>query len=134
MSDLRRIADLTPLLRQMNGLKRIRRGRRERSLTEQAFAIGWFGLTNDHDPHVVATAVTARLLAATKVAALWPEHLMMHGVEPEEVPPVYEAAIRQAGESVDEALVDQLVENHDQHDEFFEANRRSDDRPKRNHQ
>ena len=103
-SDVPDLSKLTPLLRQMNGLKRVRLSSRGASVIDFWFDRAWRGLLNGHDAERVAVRVTGSLVAATRLGPLTEADLWDHGVPTEEVAPVFVAAVEEAGEAVDPSL------------------------------
>ena len=96
--EARGVAALAPLLRRMNGLKRVRTaagGRR--SLVDLAFAQGWARLAAGAGPAEVARALAGRLVAQVSLAGLTPETLADHGAAEPEAAEVFAAAVRGQG-------------------------------------
>ena len=102
------LSKLTPLLRRMNGLKRVALPRGG-SVIDRAFARGWARLLAGEDATRVALSETADLLAATRLAALDAATLRAHGVRPDAARLVLRAAAEEAGEGVDEGLRQTLI-------------------------
>ena len=89
------LAGLAPLLRRMNGLKRVRTaGSGRRSLVDVAFAEGWTRLVAGEDPASAAAALAGRLVAQVSLAGLTPEILRSHGAADREASGVFSAAVR----------------------------------------
>ena len=89
------LAELTPLLRRMNGLKRVRTARGgRRSLVDTAFAQGWSRLVAGEDAAEVAVKLAGRLVAQVSLAGLTPEILREHGAADREAKAVFSAAVR----------------------------------------
>ena len=100
---------LTPLLRQMNGLKRVRVAGRPGSLVDQSFARAWQRLLAGEEADDVAASETAALVAATRLAGLDLRVLREHGAETSEAARVMEAAVEEAaGRALTPDLVAQL--------------------------
>ncbi|BAM04070.1 hypothetical protein [Phycisphaera mikurensis] len=89
------LARLAPLLRRMNGLKRVRTaGGGRRSLVDRAFADAWGRLASGATPAGVASALAGRLVAQVALAGLTPELLSAHGAADREAGAVFSAAVR----------------------------------------
>ena len=127
------VAALAPLLRQMNGLKRVRTAvTGSMSLVDKWFAIGWRGLLYDWEPADVAMRVTGSLVAATRLAGLDEGDLYDHGVGANEVERPFAAAVEDAGNGgVDPELLRDLRANVGLMDWFDDP--ADDDNVKRNY-
>ena len=75
------LADLLPLLRELNHLKRIRVAAATGSWAERAFTRAWGRLAAGHDLEQVAREETARAVAATLLAGIDAEVLRAGGVD-----------------------------------------------------
>ena len=107
--DLAPLAGLAPLLRRMNGLKRVRwAGSGGRSVVDRAFVRGWSRLLSGEPAGAVALAETASLVAAVRLAALDAATMVDHGATPDEASVVVRAALDEAGVGVDPALLGRL--------------------------
>ena len=100
---------LTPLLRQMNGLKRVTSAVRRGSVVDRTFARSWCALVRGDSARIVAMRETAALVAAVRLAALDAATLRAHGVDASTADHVVAAAVGEAGDGVDKNLLDLLV-------------------------
>jgi hypothetical protein len=92
------LAPLAPLLRQLNGLKRVRwADSGGASLVDVIFSRGWQRLIDGEDATVVARSETAAACAAVRLAALDGVYLRDHGATPDEAHAVLRAAVEDAG-------------------------------------
>ena len=105
------VAALSPLLRRMNGLKRVRTAETGSfSLVDRGFAVGWRGLLYGHDPQEVAVMHAGTMVAAVEMAGLDQGGLYDHGATLDEVAAVRAAAVEAAGVSVKEPLRSAMAE------------------------
>ncbi len=89
------LAEIAPLLRRMNGLKRVRTAAGGRwSLVDAAFADAWSRLLPGEEASAVADALAGRLVAQVSLAGLTPELLREHGAADREAKAVFSAAVR----------------------------------------
>jgi len=109
-TDVPELSALTPLLRQMNALKRVRVAAPDGSLVDRTFARAWSRLLAGERADDVATSETAALVAAVRLAGLDARVLMRHGVPFDKARLVLAAAVEEAAAGVDEQLREQLAE------------------------
>ena len=102
---------LTPLLRQMNGLKRVTVASRPGSLVDRLFARSWARLLRGEDAGRVAMSETAALIAAVRLAGMDAAMLRTHGVADDNARLVVRAAVEEATAGVDEGLRQRLNES-----------------------
>ena len=97
------LSRLTPLLRQMNGLKRVRHADSGgASLVDEMFGRSWQRLLAGENAADVAGAETAGLVAAVRLAALGGRAMTHHGVAAGAAAEVLRAAIAEAaGDGLD---------------------------------
>ena len=105
------LSPLTPLLRQMNGLKRVRVPSHGGSVVDRLFARSWSRLLNGEDAGKVAISEVGALVAAVRLSALETFDLARHGVAADEARLVVRAAVEEAAVGVAEELRAVLIES-----------------------
>ena len=107
----RGIRRLTPLLRMLNGLKRIRTAQTgSRSLVDEIFERSWRGLHLGRDATACADRAAGSMLAGTRLSGLEGSCLVDLGINPEAATAVAEHAIRDAGTMIDPELLEAFLE------------------------
>lgn len=102
------LADLTSLLRELNDLKRVRAAHYVGSFSDRLFTDAWRALLAGDDLTHVALNITARAVAATRLAGIDSDAMLTHGLADDEIDRLLVAAIDNVGESVPFALRDPL--------------------------
>ena len=111
MSDVPDLSELTPLLRQMNGLKRVRDPWAQlASLADRIFIRGWERMTAGEAVEDVALAETAQAVAAVTLSALDARVMEAHDATPDEASAVTQAAVERVGGGIDAGLRQRLFE------------------------
>lgn len=103
-----RFERLTPLLRELNDLKRVRAAHFKGSYADRLFVAAWRLLVNGAPVRSVALQITARALAATRLAGIDADTLAGHGLQPHEIEQTLRFAIDDLGDAVPDALRDDL--------------------------
>ena len=102
------LAGLTPLLRDLNDLKRVRAAHYVGSFADRLFADAWRQLLAGEPAAEVAMNVTARAVVATRLAGIDAENLSAHGLDDNEVFCLLQAGFDNAADGVPDALHDPL--------------------------
>ena len=111
MSDLAQIGELAPLLRQMNGLKRVKsHGLYLASVADRTFLRGWTRLMAKEDATEVAISETVETVAAVRIAALDANVLRDHGVDAASGRKLVKAAVMEAGGAINPSLRSKLLD------------------------
>jgi 5'-deoxynucleotidase YfbR-like HD superfamily hydrolase len=100
---------LLPLLREIGDEKRVRSAGRTGSIAERLFRRAWADLVGGRSTDEVALAITARALAATRLADLDGEALLDLGVEPGETIAIGRAALAEFDAQLPPDLTRRLV-------------------------
>jgi hypothetical protein len=100
---------ITPLLRQMNGLKRVTVASRGGSLVDRLFARGWSRLLAGERADDVAMSETGALVAGVRLAGLDAAVMWRHGVPFDKARLVVAAAVEEAAGGVSESLRQRLA-------------------------
>ncbi|MFY1594867.1 HD domain-containing protein [Micromonospora sp. WMMD737] len=95
-----RLATVTPTLRQIGDLKRVRVAHAEGSAAERSFARSWAALTDGADPMVVADRECAAALAGARLGGVDAATLLACGLAPTEVETVLARAIDEMAASL----------------------------------
>lgn len=104
------LAALTPLIRQLVDLKRVRTaGTAPMSLAERLFQRAWTALADGAALNDVAHHVAARALVATRLGGVDAGVLRTHGLSDAERTDVLAEALRDAAAPVDDALAERLL-------------------------
>ena len=105
------LSTLTPLLRQLNGLKRVKtHGLMLASLADRVFFRGWERLLAGEPADKVALSETAEAVAAVRLAGLDAHGLADHGVDETAGRKVLKAAVMEAGGALDPGLRSRLLD------------------------
>ena len=105
MSDLGHIAELTPLLRQLNGLKRVRSAqlrlfRRQPSRVDHTFARAWWRLLDQEDADRVALSETAELITGVTLGPATPDAFARFALQPYHVKEIATAAFNEVADAI----------------------------------
>ncbi|UOQ69682.1 HD domain-containing protein [Hymenobacter volaticus] len=110
---LTELADLLPLLRELNDLKRGRVAGREGSLTEQLFARAWAALVAGHNPTTVALRETAWALTGLRLPGYDEPLLTSLDLTPAEATQTLHSALRDAAKPLAEELIASVTQGAD---------------------
>ena len=102
------LANLRPLLGELNDLKRVRRAGRAGSLAGRGFVRAWSALISGDDPAQVVGWEVASAVASARLGAIDPVTLTDAGLGPAEVREVLDAAIHAVASSLDPRALDPI--------------------------
>ncbi|BCM90520.1 hypothetical protein IAD21_02374 [Abditibacteriota bacterium] len=102
------IADILPLLREVNDLKRVRVASREGSLAEQLFMRAWGRLARGEPLKDVAASETARAVVAARLGGIDAEVLSEAGLNDEEIGSIFERAFDSITTGLNSEFAEQL--------------------------